>query len=45
MIFDLPQEIVPLIEEACRLDCRTKTGVARIAIKKYCEEVLKNGKA
>lgn len=45
MIFDLPQEIVPLIEEACRIDCRTKTGIARIAIKKYCEQVLENGKA
>ena len=45
MIFDLPSEITPLLEEVCRLDCRTKTGIARIAIKKYCEHVLKNEKA
>lgn len=45
MIFDLPSEIEPLLEEVCRLDCRTKTSIARIAIKKYCETILENGKA
>lgn len=45
MIFDLPGEIVPLLEEACRVDCRTKTGIARIAIKKYCETLLENERA
>jgi len=42
MIFDLPNEIVPLLDEVCRIDCRTKTGIARIAIKKYCESILNN---
>lgn len=45
MIFDLPNEIAPLLEEVCRLDCRTKTSIARIAIKRYCEQVIENGKA
>ena len=45
MIFDLPTEIVPILEEACRVDCRTKTGIARIAIKQYCEKILEDGKA
>ena len=45
MIFDLPKDMVPLIEEVCRIDCRTKTGIARIAIKKYCEHILENEKA
>jgi len=45
MIFDLPKEITPILEEVCRIDCRTKTGIARIAIKKYCEYILNNEKA